>query len=142
MVLVDTSIVWHIAFNTVVAPVARGIVSAMRSICDIVYTRFNEEDVLLDEKLDKQQKEKLLSAYASIATRIEVKIDRERVLGRFARWVRKLGPRDVLIAVSAQRLGAFLLTADWGQTRLVIESLGRRVIYVPLHELRKVCRSG
>ena len=141
-VVVDTSIVWHIAFGTSVAPVARGVVSELRRVCDLVYTEYNIEDVVSNEKLTREEKERLIQAYRDIARREEVRIDRGYVLGRYGKWVKRLGLRDVLIVIAARELGAFLLTADWKQVSLFKESLGGTPIYLPLYQLQKVVESG
>ena len=138
IVLIDTSVVWHLAFKTPLEELVRHNVLFLARLCKITYTKFNEEDVIINDKLDDEAKDKLLSAYRSIATRIDVDVSIERVRGKYGREIKNLGLHDVLIAVAAARLNAFLFTSDFGQAHFFIEKFdkkGRRLIYIPLHTL-------
>ncbi len=140
-IVVDTSIVWHIAFETSVAPAALGVVSGLARLCNIVYTKYNIEDVEGNEKLTEEEKTRLIRAYQRIAIEACVELNRMQVLGRFGSWVKRMGPMDVLIAVAAKKLEAFLLTADWEQF-MFYRFLGGNAIYLPLHRLQEAVEDG
>ena len=106
-------------------------------LCSLVYTEFNESDVMLNERLDLGEKRRLLEAYQSIAERRYTGLSRDAVLGRLAAWVKRLGVHDVLIVAAARSLDAHLLTADEGQAVFAAKLLGRkRVIHIPLAGLQ------
>ncbi len=56
----------------------------------------------------------------------------ERRLGRYGRWVREIGPADVMIALSAIELDAILATCDLRLFQFYSDQTGRRPIFIPV----------
>ena len=141
-VVVDTSIVWHVAFKTRLAGIVSDVLEGIGRHCTLIYTEFNVEEVKIDEKLRDDEKNTLIETMRLVASYRRTGLEKSRVLGRYGKWVEKLGRYDILHAYAAKALDAFLLTGDWPQAKFAMEVLNIGVFFIPLRLLARVYRNG
>lgn len=71
-----------------------------------------------------------------VASESGIRIDElRRRIGRYDKWVKRLGSHDVMIAVNAFMENAVLATGDWGQARLFMSISGLKPLFIPFKQL-------
>ena len=59
-------------------------------------------------------------------------VELEAKLGRYSKWVKRLGPVDVMIALTAKEMNAILATCDWRLAKLYSDLTGHKPIFIPV----------
>ena len=140
--LLDTSRAWALALGPrLLASALRLFLQSLGSNgCRILYSRATLEEINIHQELDTTEKRAITETLTSIAEPTGPPPgELRKKLGRYDRWVKKLGPYDVMIALAAEENKAVLATGDWGQARFYMDLVGRKqpqVIYIPLRHLR------
>ena len=74
-VVLDTSIVWQVAFGTPLASVVANIVAALSGLCEVYYTDALALDVQRNTKLGAERQRKLMEAAEALARYMRVGVE-------------------------------------------------------------------
>ena len=110
----------------------------LSSGCKILYSEATLEELRI--AATPQQREAIIATLHGIAFLARPYVDELlAVIGRYEKWVRRIGEHDVMIALAADANNAVLATGDWGQAKFYISLTGARppkLLYIPVMQLK------
>ena len=133
-ILLDTSLLWAGARGSGPArAIVECIISLQRSGCKVYWSRVSVYELRLK---DAPARGVLEWARGRLGNPQGPRVSRlEAMLGRYHRWVRRIGAADVMMALAARELGAVLATSDPGLARFYEDLTGSKPIFIPVARL-------